>query len=533
MQLKSNMRRLRNNKLFREMCCILIGCLAGGATSWASTRDFTYFINRLRTVNHLPELENSHTAMSSTWDRTGGNKDGNDFKQVEGNRNILFDADGPGCIHRIFTGVVDKHVDGTNIQIYLDHQQKPLFDMPVKKFFNYETGPFPYPLVFHKTYPGTLFPIPFAQHCKIVLVNEQAKNWGNYWQVTWTRYSPDTKIKSLSWPLSPSERKELEKTVKTWLTIESTAPLPPEQWTVERKLAFPKGKTHEIKLDGTGIIREMRIRAWPRSSELLNGIRMKIYWDGLNQPSVDAPLGYFFGHGDYKLPYATYYNTLVLGAVYSWPGIIGYTRFPMPYSKGAILRFENNSEVDAEELTIQLDIEDRQSLPSDFGRFHTTWTEKQAHSPDSPKYNGNNVHTVLERTGTRGKYVGVYVQIHWPRIGWWGEGDWLIWTDENGWPPSYHGTGSEEYFNSGWGSFDRKAVSGYIKMRPGDVGVYSFHINDAFQFQNNIRVVEETWVKEKPVWGSTAYWYALPAQPANSRQDFETHQLRSTDPYRQ
>ncbi|UCD30337.1 MAG: DUF2961 domain-containing protein, partial [Planctomycetota bacterium] len=115
----------------------------------------------------------------------------------------------------------------------------------------------------------------------------------------------------------------------------------------------------------------------------------------------------------------------------------------------------------------------------------------------------------------------VYLQVHWNSNNWWGEGDWLIWTDENDWPPSYHGTGSEEYFNSGWGNFDRKAISGYIKMRPGDVCVYSFHLNDAFQFRKNIRVAEETWVKEQPVWGSTAYWYALPAQPANSRQDFE------------
>ena len=42
-------------------------------------------------------------------------------------------------------------------------------------------------------------------------------------------------------------------------------------------------------------------------------------------------------------------------------------------------------------------------------------------------------------------------------------------SDENSWPPSYHGTGSEEYFNSGWCQFDRKAVSGFVKVHPGDV----------------------------------------------------------------
>jgi hypothetical protein len=108
---------------------------------------------------------------------------------------------------------------------------------------------------------------------------------------------------------------------------------------------------------------------------------------------------------------------------------------------------------------------------------------------------------------------------------WWGEGDWMIWSDEDGWPPSYHGTGSEEYFNSGWCQFDRKAVSGFVMLRPGHPTVYSFHLNDAFQFQRNIRVAEEQMgygpgekvIRERhPLWGSTAYWYASPAQPAAS-----------------
>lgn len=33
-------------------------------------RDITYFLRRLRTVEHVPELEVSHTALASTWDRT-------------------------------------------------------------------------------------------------------------------------------------------------------------------------------------------------------------------------------------------------------------------------------------------------------------------------------------------------------------------------------------------------------------------------------------------------------------------------------
>jgi hypothetical protein len=57
--------------------------------------------------------------------------------------------------------------------------------------------------------------------------------------------------------------------------------------------------------------------------------------------------------------------------------------------------------------------------------------------------------------------------------------------------------------------------------------VYSFHLNDAFQFERSILVVEEEMGGEPeavrrisaghPVWGATAFWYALPARPAESK----------------
>jgi hypothetical protein len=57
-------------------------------------------------------------------------------------------------------------------------------------------------------------------------------------------------------------------------------------------------------------------------------------------------------------------------------------------------------------------------------------------------------------------------------------------------------------------------------MRPGNVNVYSYHLNDAFQFQNNIRTSVEIWWWQpeviKSMWGATAFWYANPPQDAGS-----------------
>jgi hypothetical protein len=84
-------------------------------------RDLRFFLRRLHQLDHLPQLESAHTAMISTWDRAGGIRDGWCFDGIEGNRNVLLEVDGPGCIHRIFTGHLGPILDHTRIQIFLDH----------------------------------------------------------------------------------------------------------------------------------------------------------------------------------------------------------------------------------------------------------------------------------------------------------------------------------------------------------------------------------------------------------------------------
>jgi hypothetical protein len=504
------------------------------AAPHAAARDVTFFLHRLRTLDHLPELESSHTAMSSTWDQSGGNFDGWNYKRVENGTNVLLDIEGPGCVHRMFTGWLGSGNDilnkpgpaGTRLQVFLDRAERPLFDMPVERFFDDRNGPFPYPLVFHKTYPGILFPIPFARHCRIQLVNPEAPNWGNFWQITYTTYSEATKVKSLSWPLNAAEKDELARVREAWLDAESREPASPSKWTLTREMDIEAQKSGEVTLDGCGLIRQMRVSVWPPTPELLRGLRLQISWDGAKDPSVDVPLGYFFGHADYGHANETHFNSLLLGVTHSE----AYVCFPMPFSRGAKIRLINRSEARAYKVRLHLDVEPLAKLPDAWGRFHATWTEARAALPDAPRFGPQHipVHMVLDRKGP-GKYVGVLLHVQWPHKDWWGEGDWLIWTDEQDWPPSYHGTGSEEYFNSGWCSFDRKAVSGFIKTHPGEIGLYSFHLNDAFQFRRNIRVAEETFGmdgagmigdtiinRDNPIWGSTAFWYALPLQPAGS-----------------
>ena len=523
-------------------------------------RDVGWFLKRLRTVDHLPILEDSHTAMVSTWDKTGANMDVWTHDNIIGKTNTIVDIDGPGCMHRIFTGFVDERFDHSIIQIFLDGNDEPVINMPMPEFFNDESGPFPYPLTFIKTYPGTLMPIPFEKNITVKIVNDLYETnewiqgmWGVYWQFTYTKYQDNVRVRSLQWPLEANEQAELDKTCISWLKAESTPPVVPEKWSVHESSSLKPGETLELSLMNAGIIEQMRISAWPDTPGVLNNLRLQIVWDGHNAPSVDVPVGYLFGHGNTghnkthssfgavtgkapesgkfpqsdRVEYNSNYNSLLLGMTDTET----YSMFPMPFSNGAKIRLINTGNEVAETVKIKLDAHPLESIPANWGRFHVTWSQSLAATEATPKLGAQNIpcKIFLNRRG-RGKYVGTMLQVDWPNELWWGEGDWLFWTDEVEWPPSYHGTGSEEYFNSGWGIFDRKAVSGFVSLRPGFPTVYSFHLNDAFNFQENIAVAEEQWAFAEPeattnalsisnpMWSATAFWYADKPMGAESMQ---------------
>ncbi len=511
-------------------------------------------LKNMRNTSHMAVLSDSKTAMASTWDTTGGNRDGTGYKKIKGRRNILLNIDGPGVIDRIFTGILSvpkkENIDlnRTHLQVFIDHQKKPVIDCPMRDFFS--DNPFTsYPFVFdnhNSTYPGFLLPIPFNKHIKVQLWSRDKspniKNWGNYWQVTYTKYPSDVDVKSFSLPLSASEKQEIKKTGSYWMNVEKHGLAEPKKWDKKITLDLSNKKKADYFLEGPGKIKAMRIETVPNTPEALKDIRFRIYWDGMTYPSVDVPLGYFFGNADYASQRK--YHSMFMGI----DSTGGVSRFPMPFSKSARIEFSVPDTSTVRQVKLKLDYT-KEKIDHDWGYFHTTWREEWATAigkhegalsgeldiPGMPKYGKHNVpvHIVMDRSGAKGKYVGMLLHVAWPSKTWWGEGDPLIWSDENGWPPNYHGTGTEEYFNSGWCDFDRKAISGYIKKRPGNVLVYSFHINGAFNFGDHFKFGLERWNLNpddnelRSIWGTTAFWYAEFPLPAESKQSLLTPRLNS------
>jgi pSer/pThr/pTyr-binding forkhead associated (FHA) protein len=78
--------------------------------------------------------------------------------------------------------------------------------------------------------------------------------------------------------------------------VPNKPPAEPAEWTVDWHTTLKSNDTVRIDVPGTGIIRQMRVGVEPPTPELLCGLRMQLTWDQEGWPSVDVPVGYFFGN---------------------------------------------------------------------------------------------------------------------------------------------------------------------------------------------------------------------------------------------
>lgn len=258
---------------------------------------------------------------------------------------------------------------------------------------------------------------------------------------------------------------------------------------------------------------------------------LRMFWDGETSPSVETPLGDFFGigHGLFKN-----FSSLPL-QMSPEDGRGMNCWWPMPFEKA---RVEVSNEGDRPvNLYFYIDYEEyasSQELPD--GRFHAQWrreactegwleekltnenlTEVWSRRPnlaDADNY------VILDAEGD-GIYVGCNLNIDcFQRQGndWYGEGDDMFVIDGEPWPPRLHGTGTEDYFGTAFGPTQEFCApyhgitlnSGNKNWRwKGKNSMYRFHIEDPVRFRRSIRVSIEHGHANKLSndYSSTAYWY--------------------------
>ena len=260
-------------------------------------------------------------------------------------------------------------------------------------------------------------------------------------------------------------------------------------------------------------------------------VLLRISYDGAAEPQVLVPLGDFFGIG-HSMPanYSSAFFTVSAKPeeALRFGGSASLNCYlPMPFQRHIRIEVTNENDVPyAQYFHVDYELYTR-PLPEDIAYLHASWHRANpcpGWGPDlqvnSPEVNAANLdgaanYVVLDTEGT-GHYVGCNLSVYHRQGSWWGEGDDMIFIDDDTWPPSLHGTGTEDYFNHAWG-MQRNAYPyhGAI-LHEGDVPPYSvsyrFHVVDPVRFTSRIRVTIEHGHANHLAddWASTAYWYQLP-----------------------
>jgi hypothetical protein len=289
---------------------------------------------------------------------------------------------------------------------------------------------------------------------------------------------------------------------------------------------------------GAGIINHIWITIAPLQPNISrNDIILRMYWDGNSYPSVESPIGPFFGQG-WNESYN--YASLPLAATPGdGNGLVSY--FTMPFSNGARIEIENQTGKEIEAFYYYVDYMEYKKLPEDLGRFHTWYNHKltlapeqgenewQIMRPDEENRHPERNYLFADVKG-KGQFVGINYYVQSPSPMWYGEGDDVFFIDGDT-IPTLHGTGTEDYFNTSWCPREIYAhpYFGYARVSKetgwiGRTHVYRFHISDPIYFDRSLKVSIEHGHSNGSTLdlASVAYWYqekasALP--PAVSKKD--------------
>lgn len=294
----------------------------------------------------------------------------------------------------------------------------------------------------------------------------------------------------------------------------------------------PGAKAVLAEIPGAGIIKHIWFTIAHSDPMFRRNMILRMYWDGQEHPSVESPIGDFFGQG-----WGEFYNWASLplaAAPVGGRALVSY--FPMPFGKGARIEVENQSDKPVDSFYFYVDYEEHDRIGEDAGRFHAWWNRELTTpegdgdaenewgilgaTPNNPSDKQN--YLFMEAQG-RGHFVGVNYYVHCPTPVWYGEGDDMFLIDGEAWPGSHHGTGTEDYFNMSWCPKEayQHPYFGFARLN-NDIGwlgrthCYRFHLEDPIVFHKSIRAsIEHGHANVLTLdMSSVAYWYqTLPSVP--------------------
>ena len=282
---------------------------------------------------------------------------------------------------------------------------------------------------------------------------------------------------------------------------------------------FIKSRQKHVIFDinGAGIIRHIWMTLACSDPLYLRKAVIRMWWDDEPEPSVECPIGDFFGVGHAKA--VNYWSLPLSMGPQDGKGFNCF--FPMPFSKRAKIEVENETDVEIG-WYYYIDYEEYKELDDDYGRFHVTWHRENPckGSNREPSYRKNPTHEndfLLFEAEGEGHYVGCHVDIHNLKVtskhNWPGEGDDYIEIDDG--EIILYGTGTEDYFCTSWCP-SQYYCSPYFgiplpggKNWSGKISYYRYHIEDPIYLRKiSLCSGVDTHANQRSDdWSSTAYWY--------------------------
>jgi hypothetical protein len=256
-------------------------------------------------------------------------------------------------------------------------------------------------------------------------------------------------------------------------------------WKISPFVKIPSGTTFTLaEIEGSGAIQQI----WMTPTGNWRYSILRFYWDDEETPSVECPVGDFFGMGWCKYAHL---NSL---PVCVNPGSAFNCYWEMPFRKKCKITMENIAD---DEMTLYYQVNyTLTEIPENCAYFHAQFRRT---NPLPYK----NVYTILEGVKGHGQYVGTYMAWGVNNTGWWGEGEIKFFMDGDDEFPTICGTGTEDYFCGSY-NFDREGQYTYFStpyaglhqiIKPDGTyqaqqrfGMYRWHITDPVRFETDLKV---------------------------------------------
>ena len=295
---------------------------------------------------------------------------------------------------------------------------------------------------------------------------------------------------------------------------------------------IPAGASKEVfAAQGAGVISHIWFTIAALSERHLKELVLRAYWDGNAKPSVETPLGDFFGLNlaDYRI-----YESRYMACS---PGKSLNCYFAMPYRAGARIVVTNEGKQLVNAFYSNIDYMTVPALPADALYFHAQYRQATPCVPAKGAMSQWNLlgefNYVFVETRGRGHLMGVTLGVVENANGWWGEGDDMIFVDDEA-KPAINGTGSEDYFLGSWDFMGKDGAQPFshqmygapliadAERKGGRYCCYRWHGDNPVTFERYLKhTIEHGSGNERADdFYSVAYWYQstpytdFPALPA-------------------